>query len=117
MDPDPNPYRSPDYRSPDETFGKGWLVPVIFGVVGIVGILFIGLHTAGVLIVCGSMIWLFARSVMDGAYSDPILLITGVSLMIYVIGRWDRAKISLLFCLGGFAAMILGSMVIFEKAA
>ncbi len=65
----------------------------------------------GVVALVGAMIWLTARGFKDGAFPDVILLVTGVSLIAYVVTRWDRAKFPVLVALGGFVATLAGAIV------
>ncbi len=53
-------------------------------------------------VVClGSLIWLHVRGFKDGAFADPLLFLTGVSLISYMVTRWDRAKIPTLVLVCG----------------
>ncbi len=108
-----DPYRSPAHES-SERSARRWLFPVTGGTVCVAGVLLLGLQglqIAGVSVALGSCFWLIVRGAKDGAFSDPILFVTGVSLIAYVVGRWDRAKLPILFCLGGFAAMIAANLL------
>ncbi len=108
-----NPYRSPTHEI-FESSARGWLLPVIVSTVCVVGVLLVGLpglQIAGALVALGSWFWLMLRAAKDGAFSDPILFLTGVSLIAYVVGRWDRAKLPFLFCLGGFAAVFAANLL------
>ena len=111
--PETNPYRSPTHDTPERST-RGWLFPVMVSAVCVVGVLILGLQgvqIVGAVVALGSWFWLIVRGAKDGAFSDPILFLTGVSLIAYVIGRWDRAKLPILFCLGGFAAMFAAHLL------
>ena len=69
------------------------------------------LQIVGALVAFISMVWLVVRGAKDAAFPDPLLFLTGVALVAYVFGRWDRAKTPLLFCLGGMAAVIVGRLL------
>jgi hypothetical protein len=107
---DSNPYRSPAETDPPRS-GRSWLLPILVSIVGVVGALFLGLQLAGVLVFLVSLLWLHLRGAEDAAFPDPILFITGVSLLAYIVGRWDRAKVPFLFCVGSFVAMYLGGFI------
>jgi hypothetical protein len=52
--------------------------------------------------------WLHWRALQDGAIQDVLLLLTGVSVLCYIVGRWDRAKRPILGIAG---ALILFAIV------
>jgi hypothetical protein len=67
------------------------------------------LMLVGVLLLFGSFAWLIIRGARDGAFPDPLLLITGVSLIAYLITRWDRAWPPIVAMLMGFCVFIIGT--------
>ena len=69
------------------------------------------LQIGGVFIAFGSMIWLVVRGARDSAFPDPILFLTGISLIAYIVGRWDRAKAPLILCLTGVIVSVLGNIL------
>jgi len=71
---------------------------------------FIGLlQVFGVAVCFGSVIWLHARGFKDGAFADPVLFLTGVSLIGYMVTRWDRAKVPTLVAVCAFFAVVWAS--------
>ena len=66
------------------------------------------LYVGGVFIALSSLLWLLVRGARDAAFPDPILFLTGIAIVAYVVGRWDRAKVPFLLWLGGTVAMTLG---------
>src|SRR5262249_36749789 len=38
------------------------------------------------------IVWLHWRALRDGAFHDVLLFLTGVSILSYIVTRWDRAK-------------------------
>jgi tetratricopeptide (TPR) repeat protein len=63
----------------------------------------------GAVLFLGSLIWLHVRAFKDGAFPDAILLLTGVSLLAYVVTRWNRAKVPVLLAVGALAVGIVGT--------
>lgn len=62
----------------------------------------------GAVVFLGSIIWLHFRAFKDGAFPDTLLLLTGISLVAYVVTSWKRAKIPTLLALCGLVAMVGG---------
>jgi hypothetical protein len=52
-----------------------------------------------------SLIWLHVRGFKDAAFADPLLFLTGISLVSYICARWDRAKGPLFLGLCGLACL------------
>jgi hypothetical protein len=67
----------------------------------------IPLAILGALLGLSCFVWLNIRMIKDGSAPDILLFLTGVSLLAYVMTRWDRAKWPFLATLGGFALAIL----------
>jgi hypothetical protein len=55
------------------------------------------------------IVWLHWRALQDGAIQDVLLFLTGVSILSYIFGRWDRAKRPILGIIG--AAVLLAIVV------
>jgi hypothetical protein len=60
------------------------------------------------LVMIACIVWLHWRALKDGAIHDVLLLLTGISILSYVIARWDRAKVPVLGFVGG---LLLGVVV------
>ena len=65
----------------------------------------------GAVILLGSVVWLHVRAFRDGAFPDTVLFLTGISLLAYVVTRWDRAKSPFLLALGGVAGLVAMSFL------
>jgi tetratricopeptide (TPR) repeat protein len=63
----------------------------------------------GAVLSLGSLIWLHVRAYKDGAFPDAVLLLTGVSLLAYVVTKWNRAKIPVLLAVGGVLVGFVGT--------
>jgi len=80
----------------------------------------LGILGAVILVIfVGSVVWLHIRGFKDGAFHDPILFLTNISLVAYVTTRWDRAKAPTLLALAGVAGLVAMSFlnVLFHSAA
>jgi tetratricopeptide (TPR) repeat protein len=62
----------------------------------------------GAALCLGSLIWLHIRGFKDGAFPDAVLFLTGVSLLAYVVTRWNRAKMPFLLAAGGLVVGFVG---------
>jgi len=63
----------------------------------------------GAVVFLGSLIWLHVRGFKDGAFPDVVLLLTGVSLIAYVVTKWERAKAPTSLALVGLLAAFVGT--------
>jgi hypothetical protein len=61
------------------------------------------------LIVC--IVWLHWRALKDGAFHDAVLFLTGVSIVFYVVTRWDRAKYPILGVVGAIVLISVAILV------
>jgi hypothetical protein len=52
-----------------------------------------------------ALIWLHARGFKDAAFADPLLFLTGISLVSYICTRWDRAKVPVFLGLGALVCL------------
>jgi tetratricopeptide (TPR) repeat protein len=55
----------------------------------------------GALLFLGSLVWLHVRAFKDGAFPDVLLMLTGISLLAYVVTKWDRTKMPTLLAVAG----------------
>jgi hypothetical protein len=55
------------------------------------------------------IVWLHWRALQDGAIHDALLFITGVSILSYIVTRWDRAKRPFLGILGASVLLAIGA--------
>jgi len=51
----------------------------------------LGILAAALLL--GSLVWLHVRGFKDGAFSDPVFFLTGISLVAYTVTRPDRTRV------------------------
>ena len=65
----------------------------------------------GVLLALFSIVWLHIRGFRDGAFFDPIMFMTGVALVAYIVGRWDRAQHPIYVMLIGLGLAFCGPVL------
>jgi hypothetical protein len=65
--------------------------------------MFMGIFGAIILFI--ALIWLHVRGFKDAAFADPLLFLTGISLVSYICARWDRAKVPVLLGLGALVCL------------
>ncbi len=67
---------------------------------------------SGFFMIIGSFIWLVFRGIKDGALpSDPLLFLTGVSLIAHLFTRWARVWPPFATMLAGFLAIFVAIIV------